>query len=431
MSDNQTQALRGMQDFLGPSSLLYRKLEQLAFETAQRYGYQEIRTPLLENSAVFYRTLGETSDAVTKETYTFLDRGGDSVTLRPEGTAPVVRALISNGLTHELPLKYFYSGPMFRYERPQKGRYRQFHQIGVEAMGFEDPQTDIETIALGYQILTRLGLGRRVTLEINTLGDQESRARHRQAFMDYLTPLKDQLSADSQLRLEKNPLRILDSKSAEDQTLIHLAPKLKDYLNPASQEFFQQITEGLQALKLPFVVNDRLVRGFDYYNHTVFEFTTNELGAQSAVLSGGRYNGLVELMGGPATACVGWGAGIERLLLMLENSPHPLTDSLKKIMLLPMEAPQVSMALQLAQTLRHSNIADLQVELLLNGKLGKRLQKANKKQCHLALILGESEINTQSVMIKNLSSGEQDLCPWDKLLQHRWLLSKNAITDNS
>lgn len=427
MSENHSQALRGMQDFLGESSLLYRNLEQLAFETAQRYGYQEIRTPLLESSAVFYRTLGETSDAVTKETYTFLDRGGDSVTLRPEGTAPVVRALISNGLTHELPLKFFYSGAMFRYERPQKGRYRQFHQIGVEAMGFDHPQTDIETIALGYQILTRLGLGNRVTLEINTLGDQESRAQHRQAFLDYLTPYKNQLSTDSQLRLEKNPLRILDSKSPEDQKIISQAPKLKDYLNPHSQSFFQEIIQGLEALKIPFMINDRLVRGFDYYNHTVFEFTTNELGAQSAVLSGGRYNGLVELMGGPATACVGWGAGIERLLLMLQGNPHGLTPLTKKIIVLPMEFAQMAMALELAQTLRQSTVPLLQIELLSHGKLGKRLQKANKKQFHLAMILGETEVAARSVMIKNLISGEQDLCPLDHLPDHHWIVN-SALT---
>lgn len=427
MNDSKTQALRGMQDFLGPSSLLYRFLEHTAFATAQKYGYQEIRTPLLESSAVFYRTLGETSDAVTKETYTFLDRGGDSVTLRPEGTAPVVRALISNGLTHELPLKFFYSGPMFRYERPQKGRYRQFHQVGVEAMGFDDPHTDVETIALGYQVLSRLGLNHRVSLEINTLGDQESRNLHRQAFIDFLMPHKNSLSPDSQLRLEKNPLRILDSKSAQDQELIQTAPKLIDYLNPISKQFFSEVLQGLQALKIPYTVNDRLVRGFDYYNHTVFEFTTQELGAQSAVLSGGRYNGLVELMGGPATACVGWGAGIERLLLMLDSQSQPLFSSAKKIAILPMDSTQINFALQIAQDLRLLPQDNLAIELFSQGKLGKRLQKINKKQFHLAAILGETEISSQSVMLKNLNSGEQELCPWTELAKHRWIINESDL----
>lgn len=414
MSGQKYQALRGMQDLIGNTCLEYRTIESTAFDLAARYGYQEIRTPILEASGVFHRTLGETSDVVTKETYTFTDRGGDDVTLRTEGTAPAVRALVSNGLTHELPLKLYYYGPMFRYERPQKGRLRQFHQIGVEAIGYPDAWSDVETIALGYQLLTALGLKDRIQLELNTLGDSDSRNRHRQAFVSYLEKFKNDLSTDSQVRLERNPLRILDSKDSKDNEILLGAPTLNQYLNPESQKFFDAVLTGLSDLGITPVVTPRLVRGFDYYSHTVFEFTTQDLGAQSAVLAGGRYNGLVELMGGPEAPSIGWAAGVERLhLLTQKNLINSLT---KKIMVLPMSENEWAFALKTCQELRST--PHLVVDMLTSSKLPKRLQKADKKGFDFVAIIGSDEAAKGFVTLKNLKTGEQVQLPPAKISSH-------------
>lgn len=414
MSDNKYQAPRGTQDQFGSIAKMFRTIEDVALRMSQNYGYQEIRTPLFEASPVFHRGLGESSDAVTKETYDFKDRGGDSLTLRPEGTASVVRAFLSNGMTHDLPLKFFYNGPMFRYERPQKGRLRQFHQFGVEALGYGDPWIDIESIYLGYQILNSLNLNSLFELEINTLGDLESRQNHRQAFVSYLTQHKEALSPESQVRLEKNPLRIFDSKSPDDQKILENAPPLQSFLTPTSLNFFNQVLEGLKQLQVPYKVSPRLVRGFDYYSHTVFEFTTPHLGSQSALLAGGRYNHLVSLMGGPETPCFGWAAGIERLqLLMSEKTKKPEPEL--SLLLLPLSDEEILYSLNLANQIRTH--FDMKVDILSSGKIGKRIQKAEKKLYPWIGLVGDQEKNSQSLTLKNLKTGEQNTLPLFELLK--------------
>src|SRR5438876_11668399 len=312
------QPARGTQDLLPEVMRRHRRVSDTARELAALYGFAEIATPVFEFTEVFARPIGEHTDIVAKEMYTFNDRGGEEVTLRPENTAGVVRAVLSNGLTQSTPLKFFYSGPMFRYERPQKGRFRQFHQIGVELIGVAQPQADIEVIALGWRILKELGIGDRVELQFNTLGDPESRARYRAVLVDFYSNRQSELSEDSQRRLEANPLRILDSKDPCDIRINVSAPSYENYLTDASRDFFTQVRGGIGRLGISTMRhNPRLVRGLDYYTHTVFEFVTTDLGAQGTVLAGGRYDGLVELMGGPAMPGVGWAAGIERLALLI------------------------------------------------------------------------------------------------------------------
>jgi histidyl-tRNA synthetase len=307
------QPARGTQDLLPEMARRHRRVSDSARSLAELYGFAEIATPIFEFTEVFARPIGEHTDIVAKEMYTFTDRGGEEVTLRPENTAGVVRAVLSNALTQSTPLKFFYSGPMFRYERPQKGRFRQFHQIGVELLGVAQPQADIEVIALGQRILGALGIADKVVLELNTLGDPESRAAYRDALVAYFAARLSELSEDSRRRLERNPLRILDSKDPGDQRLAAEAPDFSEYLNEASRDFFARVRDGLDALGITYRLNPRLVRGLDYYTHTAFEFVTSELGAQGTVIGGGRYDGLVELMGGPALSGVGWAPRIEGL----------------------------------------------------------------------------------------------------------------------
>ncbi len=304
---SELQPVRGTHDLLPDEMRRYRRVAETARLAAECFGYQEMATPIFEFSEVFKRTLGDTSDIVTKEMYTFTDRGGETITLRPEGTASVARALISGGLAQHLPLKYFYSGPMFRYERPQKGRMRQFHQTGIELLGIKEPLGDVEVIATGAEFLRRIDAWDRSQLEINTLGDTESRQNYRKVLVDYLSGHRARLSEDSVSRLERNPLRILDSKDKGDQAVVADAPVYTDYLNAASRDFFAKVKQGLEALGIAYVVNPRLVRGLDYYSHTCFEVTCEELGAQKTILAGGRYDGLIPMMGGPETPGVGWG----------------------------------------------------------------------------------------------------------------------------
>lgn len=399
---SKLQPVRGTQDLMPETSDLFRALNNKAYEIASRFGYQEIATPIFEFSEVFHRTLGETSDAVSKETYTFLDRGGDSITLRPEGTAGIARAFVSEGLAQKLPLKVYYCGPMFRYERPQKGRYRQFHQIGVECLGLETPRADVECLSLAAVLLEALGLNGKFKLEINTLGDKESRLLHRDRLVSYLTNYRGELSPESQIRLDKNPLRILDSKSAEDQKILTNAPLLRDCLNSQSKDYFAKVQEGLSNLKIPFEVNDRLVRGFDYYTHTVFEFTTDLLGAQSAILAGGRYNGLIEMMGGPSTPGIGWAAGMERLALLVNQESFKHTNDL--ICVLPADENAESYCELLGYNLR---ALGRHVEILVDSQLGKRMKKADKMQARYVFVVGETELKNNSVSVKNLKTGEQ------------------------
>lgn len=394
------QPVRGTHDLLPDEARRHRHVEDTARAVSERYGYGEIETPIFEFTEVFSRTLGDTSDVVTKEMYTFADRGGEEITLRPEGTAGVARAFISGGLSQNLPLKLFYRGPMFRYERPQKGRLRQFHQVGVEFLGIADPLVDVEVIAMGAHMLEALGIKGSITLELNTLGDAESRAAYRDALVDFLQGHLDKLSDDSRARLERNPLRVLDSKDEGDKRIVVDAPMLTDYLNDASRTFFDRLREGLDALGIAYKVNPRLVRGLDYYMHTAFEFTTDALGAQGTVMAGGRYDGLIGQMGGPQTPGIGWAAGVERLAMLLQAVP----ETRRPIALIPMGEGQMQ-ALALAERLRRAGHA---VELGFSGNLKKRMARANKAGARAAVILGEDEATRGAVTLRDLDSGAQE-----------------------
>jgi histidyl-tRNA synthetase len=398
------QPVRGTHDILPEDMRRHRAVVETARQVAQLYGFEEMATPIFEFTEVFKRTLGDTSDIVTKEMYTFVDRGGEQITLRPENTAGVARALISGGLNQHLPLKYFYSGPMFRYERPQKGRLRQFHQTGIELLGVAQPQADIEVIATGAAILRALGLLDRTVIELNTLGDTESRTAYRAALVAYLSQHRSALSEDSQLRLDRNPLRILDSKDEGDRRIVASAPLFTDYLNQASRDFFAAVTGGLDALGLVYQLNPRLVRGLDYYSHTCFEFVCSGLGAQNTIMAGGRYDGLVEMMGGPATPGVGWASGVERVAMLLAEAPAPP----RPLAVVPVGAAAERPALVLAERLRGAGFA---VELGYSGNLGKRLKRANKVNAAAALLLGEAELARESVTIRDLDSGSQEEAP--------------------
>lgn len=399
---SKLQKVRGTRDLYGLEKQKFRFIESAAFGQAQRFGYSEIETPIFEFSEVFHRSLGETSDAVSKETYTFSDRGGDSLTLRPEGTAGVARAFISEGMTQELPLKLYYYGPMFRYERPQKGRYRQFYQIGVENLGPSTYLADVESLQLAWSFLKQLGLKDSCILEINTLGDVDSRTKYRERLVEYLLPLQSQLSLDSQTRLLKNPLRILDSKDANDQKLLEGAPTLKESLSEESRVFFDSIIKHLTKLNIPFVVNEKLVRGLDYYCHTVFEFTTTLLGAQSAILSGGRYDGLIETLGGPKTPGVGWAAGVDRLADLVNESLLPHRPA--PICILPADEKGEELCSAVAQVVREQNHT---VEILTSGNFGKKMKRADKLHASHVIILGETELKENKLVIKDMKTSEQ------------------------
>jgi histidyl-tRNA synthetase len=400
------QPARGTQDLLPEAARRHRHVTEVARTAAELYGFAEIATPIFEFTEVFARPIGEATDIVAKEMYTFTDRGGDEVTLRPENTAGVVRAALSNGLVQNAPLKFFYNGPMFRYERPQKGRFRQFHQIGVELLGVAQPQADTEVIALGSRILNQLGIGDRVVLELNTLGDPESRAAYREALISYLSAHHAHLSEDSRRRLDRNPLRILDSKDEGDRRVIAEAPDFAHYLSDGSREFFDRVQNGLTQVGIGYRLNPRLVRGLDYYTHTVFEFVTNDLGAQGTVLAGGRYDGLVELMGGPAMPGVGWAAGIERLAMLIAEPPA----SPRPIAVVPIGEAGEAIALIIAETLRNCGC---NVDLSYSGNLQRRMRRANRINARAAVLIGEDEAARNVVTLRDLDSGEQSEIPMD------------------
>lgn len=394
------QPVRGTHDLLPEDIQRHRRVVECARALAERYGYREIATPMFEFTEVFRRTLGETSDVVTKEMYTFADRGGDEVTLRPEYTASIARAFISGGLRQHVPLKFFASGPMFRYERPQKGRLRQFHQIDIEVIGVAGPQADIEIIELAAHILEELGVAHLCTLELNTLGDIASRSVYRERLVDYFKAHETALSDDSKLRLAKNPLRILDSKDQGDRKLVADAPRVLDSLTDEAADFFAAVRIGLDELGIQYSVNERMVRGLDYYTHTAFEFTTDALGAQGTVIGGGRYDGLIELMGGPATPGIGFAGGIERLAMLASDPPVPL----RPLAVIPVDASAQSAALRVCHQLRHAGFA---VDLGFSGNLSKRMNRANKLNACCAVILGEDELAKNSATVKDLDSGIQ------------------------
>jgi histidyl-tRNA synthetase len=398
------QPVRGTRDLLPDDTRRFRHVADRGRDVAARYGYQEIATPIFEFSEVFQRTLGETSDIVTKEMYTFTDKGGDNLTLRPEGTAGVARAVISGGLSHDLPLKYFYYGPMFRYERPQKGRLRQFHQIGVELLGVAEPLGDIEVIALGAAILREIGVYDRTTLELNTLGNAASRAAYREKLVAYFRDHVAALSSDSRERLDRNPLRILDSKDPRDREIVADAPLFGDSLDAESCDYFAAVRSGLDLLSIRYTVNPRLVRGLDYYCHTAFEFTTGALGAQGAVMAGGRYDGLMGMMGGPETPGVGWAAGVERLSMLLTNLPA----APRPVAVIPVGDAAASAALRICEDLRRAGIA---VDLGYRGNLKRRLARANKVNARTAVIVGEDELARNEATVRDLDDGVQSTVP--------------------
>jgi histidyl-tRNA synthetase len=394
------QNVRGTHDLLPTECARHRMIIDSGKNEASLFGFEEMATPIMEFSDVFCRTLGDASDIVTKEMYTFEDRGGEKITLRPEGTAGIARAFVSQGLTQNLPLKFYYNGPMFRYERPQKGRQRQFHQIGAELLGVASNLADIECIALADAILKKLEVRELCQFEINSIGDAASRASYREALVLYLSRFEAELSEESQKRLKTNPLRILDSKSEADQKILKEAPNLGDHLNEESKQRFTEILIGLDRLQIRYTVNPRLVRGLDYYSHVVFEFKTNALGAQDAVLSGGRYDTLIETMGGPATPGIGWAAGIERLSLL---SPlQPKTNSV--IVVIPVHNEVEREAFELALNLRRQGFA---ADIGYSGNMSKRMKKANQKGAKVAILLGPDELKAGTCTVKNLSDGTQ------------------------
>jgi histidyl-tRNA synthetase len=394
------QPIRGTRDLLTADCRRHRHIAETARALAQCYGYAEIATPMLEFTEVFARGMGEGSDVVTKEMYTFADRSGDSITLRPEYTAGICRALLSNGLHQQLPLKLFAEGAMFRFERPQKGRLRQFHQIDIEAIGAAEPEADVEIIALAVDLLATLKLKDQCVLELNTLGDGPSRREYVQVLIKHFEARRKELSVDSQRRLERNPLRIFDSKEPADRRAIEEAPKIIDYLNEASLKFFAKVRSGLDRLGLAYRLNPKLVRGLDYYTHTAFEFTTTALGAQGAVIAGGRYDGLIEALGGPPIPGTGWAAGIERLALLLPELKAPP----RPIALVPIGETAENLTAGLARDLRARGLC---VELAFAGSVTKRLKLADRARAAYAVIIGDDELARGRAKLRNLDTGEQ------------------------
>ena len=395
------QPARGTHDLIGEDQRRYSHVADTARRVASTYGFDEWSTPIFEDTRVFSRTLGETSDVVMKEMYSFEDRGGDSITLRPEGTAGVCRALVTNGLTQSLPQKVFYAGPMFRYERPQKGRYRQFHQIGLELIGPAEPLADAEVIACGWDILKALGVADDAVLEVNTLGDKESREAYRAALVAYFTEHQTKLSRDSLARLDRNPMRILDSKDEGDRRIVADAPTIEPYLTGAAATFYGKLRDHLAHFGVPFRENPRIVRGLDYYGHTAFEFVTTKLGAQGTVMAGGRYDGLVAEMGGPQTPAVGWAAGIERLGMLMEAVPSVPSP----VVIVPIGDAAEAMAITILQSLRSAGI---RAEMAYRGNLKRRMERANKVGARAAVILGQDDLAAGTAQVKDLATGTQE-----------------------
>lgn len=400
----EIQALRGTRDILPDEVGYWQRVEAAARQILTRAAYQEIRTPIFEQTALFERGIGEATDVVGKEMYTFQDRGDRSITLRPEGTAGVVRAIIEHGLQSQgFIQRLWYTGPMFRYERPQAGRQRQFHQLGVEVLGSADPRADAEVIAIATDILQNLGL-KNLRLDLNSVGNLEDRQRYRQALVDYLTPYKDELDADSQDRLSRNPLRILDSKDERTQQIAQDAPSILNYLGLYSQRHFEQVQQLLSDLGIKYQLNPRLVRGLDYYTHTAFEIQSDDLGAQATVCGGGRYDGLVALLGGPDTPAVGWAIGLERLILLLQQLQNPSLPPLDFYVVSRGDRAEAQ-ALVLAQKLRH---LEFSVELDLSGSgFKKQFTRADRSGAVACLIVGDEEAEKQTVKLKWMASKEQ------------------------
>ena len=409
--NNKLQSVRGTHDHLPKDMYKYKSIIAKAENISALYGFKPMATPIFEFSDVFKKTLGESSDIVNKEMYTFSDKGNEEITLRPEGTAGIVRAIISNGLSHEMPFKAFYHGPMFRYERPQKGRLRQFHQIGIELLGTKSEQADIEIISCANNLMKALNIDKVSTLQINSLGNITERKSYIADLLEYLKDFKNKLSIESKDRFEKNPLRILDSKSEEDIEIVKDAPKLINYLETESKDNFNKVLEGLTNLKISYKINHKLVRGLDYYNNTTFEFITDKLGSQSAILAGGRYDNLMKQMGGPDTPGIGWAAGIERLALLTTIKE----DKKKNISIIPIGIENNILCISLADELRSKNVS---IDMGYSGNLKKRLKHANKISADYAVIIGDEEVQNNNAIIRNLETGSQENIELKKLVKH-------------
>ena len=402
------QAIRGMNDYLPADTALWQRIEQVLKQVLAGYGFSEIRLPIVEQTPLFKRAIGEVTDVVEKEMYTFDDRNGDSLTLRPEGTAGCVRAGIEHGLLYNQEQRLWYIGPMFRYERPQKGRYRQFHQIGAEVFGLNGPDIDAELIMMTARWWKALGIAEHVRLELNSIGSLEARANYRDALVAFLEQHKDALDEDCKRMMYTDPLRVLDSKNQDIQQLLNDAPQLGDYLDPESREHFSGLCSLLDDMGISYTVNQRLVRGLDYYNRTVFEWVTNSLGSQGTVCAGGRYDGLVEQLGGRATPAVGFAMGLERLVLLVQ-AVNPEFEPTRKVdvYVIASGAGVQSAAMQLAESLRD---AIPELKLMTNfggGNFKKQFARADKWGARLALVLGEDEVKNNQVVIKDLRSGDQ------------------------
>ena len=410
---------KGTQDILPADSAKWQYVENVARETFKKYNYGEIRTPMFEHYEVISRSVGDTTDIVTKEMYDFHDKGDRHITLRPEGTAPVVRSYVENKLFApevQKPVKVYYIGSMFRYERPQAGRLREFHQLGVECFGSKNPATDVETIAMAYQLFNTLGI-KDVTLHLNSLGNTESRLAYRQALIDYLTPMRESLSKDSQRRLDENPLRVLDSKEKEDKVAVENAPSILDYLDEESQAHFDEVRTMLDSLNIPYVIDTNMVRGLDYYNHTIFEFITTVDKSELTICAGGRYDSLVEYFGGPETAGFGFGLGLERLLLVLDKQgiELPVEESLD-VYIAVLGSGANGKALELVQAIRYQGFKAERD--YLGRKIKAQFKSADTFKAKMVITLGESEVESGQVNVKNNATREEVTVSFEELTKN-------------
>ena len=410
---------KGTQDILPADSAKWQYVENVARETFKKYNYGEIRTPMFEHYEVISRSVGDTTDIVTKEMYDFHDKGDRHITLRPEGTAPVVRSYVENKLFApevQKPVKVYYIGSMFRYERPQAGRLREFHQLGVECFGSKNPATDVETIAMAYQLFNTLGI-KEVTLHLNSLGNTESRLAYRQALIDYLTPMRESLSKDSQRRLDENPLRVLDSKEKEDKVAVKNAPSILDYLDEESQVHFDEVRTMLDSLNIPYVIDTNMVRGLDYYNHTIFEFVTTIDKSELTICAGGRYDSLVEYFGGPETAGFGFGLGLERLLLVLDKQgiELPVEESLD-VYIAVLGSGANGKALELVQAIRYQGFKAERD--YLGRKIKAQFKSADTFKAKTVITLGESEVESGQVNVKNNATREEVTVSFEELTKN-------------
>jgi histidyl-tRNA synthetase len=394
------QPVRGTQSLLGEEADRFHAVVEAFDRVRKLFGFKRVEVPVIEHTAVFARTIGETTDVVSKEMYTFEDRGGEMITLRPEFTAGICRAYLSEGWQQFAPLKLAVHGPAFRYERPQKGRFRQFHQLDAEVIGAGEPAADVEILSLGDQLLRELGIHEDVTLQLNTLGDGETREAWRAALVEHFEAHRGSLSEDSLTRLERNPLRILDTKDPSERPIADAAPSIDDYLTSEAADFFAQVTVGLDAAGVKWTRNPRLVRGLDYYRHTAFEFVTDRLGAQGTVIAGGRYDGLVESLGGPRTPAIGWAAGIERLGMMIA----PPASETATVAIIPLGEKAEAFAGTVLAGLRREGVA---ADMAYRGNMKKRLSRANASGAKYALILGDNELESGEAQLKDLTTGEQ------------------------